>query len=553
MSRLLVVGLAFTGLLASATSQSQMWRVEGVGDQLARGAAMLAIGDVNGDGWDDLVEMVAVRTSPGTWCCGTGATAITSGRDGSILSIAPPLGLTTREGFSSESLARTGDMDRDGIPDYAYLRWDAYLAGTQEIVVRSGFDHHVIWSQSQVFGSDFGFRIAGNMDLDGDGQNDIVTCDTRAGPYGTLYAYSNSGALLYQIANQNPNVLVGVDVAALGGDLDNDGCDEFLVACTEVGYRGAILVVSGRTGTILRTCYGELPGDYLYFVTGCGDIDGDGVPDIAGGAHDQGNDCVTTFSGATGQVIHSYRSRSISRGTHSAMGPYLEAKDLDHDGINDIIAGAAPFLFALNGRTGDEMFAFSGASGPPSGWIPGIGRFTVLDPPPTEVYPILVYSEGLWYSYQNNGVMLSPGLIWGFRTSPPTATTYGFPTSSTGSPPRMGMRDLPGAATRFTLSSAKPGSIALFTLGISNQQIAGLPLPVSLAPVGFPGITLETSSDVVVFALTGTNGIQGGYAQIDVGLDLVPTGYPLYAQWLWFDPSNTSLHGSTLGHAFRAR
>jgi hypothetical protein len=117
----------------------------------------------------------------------------------------------------------------------------------------------------------------------------------------------------------------------------------------------------------------------------------------------------------------------------------------------------------------------------------------------------------------------------------------------------MGMRDLVGVPTRFTISAAGPGAVAFLVLGLSNLNFAGGRLPHSLAPVGFPGVLLQASPDVCLFTLAGAAGIQSGYARIDVPMHFSATGTPVYAQWLWFDPSNPSLHGSTLGHSFRVR
>lgn len=537
--------------LVALQAQDLLWRVEGVGGQLRRGQAIRAIGDVNRDGWEDLVEFNTQRISPGLWCCVASVISITSGRDGSILSTGKPLVPGGWEAIGWTSLARLGDMNQDGYPDYAYLSWNALTAITQDVVVRSGLDHSLLWRRSAWFGGDFGTRIAGDMDLDGDGKNDVVTCDTRQGPYGTLFAFDNSGQTLFQIANTDPTILVGVDVAPLGGDLNGDGGDDFLVACPDVTNRGVILVISGRTGAVLRRSYGELPGDYLYFTIGCGDIDGDGVLDYAGGAHDLANQCVTIFSGATGNVIRSYRSPSLTG--CGSMGAELAAHDLDQDGVNDLIAmGWGCFVFALNGRTGDEMFVLTKSTWPGAS-ATCMGAATLLAPPRGERYPILVYAEDCWSSVTNPGILIDPGLLWAYRTSPPTARAFGRSTSTLPERTGMGMRRLGATGTRFTLSAAPPNALTFLALGLSNQTWQGLALPANLAPVGLPGLTLLTAVDAYAFAITGSQGVASGYAHVDLPLRTVPTGVPVYAQWHWLDPANLAARGSTLGHAFRAQ
>ncbi len=549
-SRRLLAWMVPLAVLTPLQAQDLLWRVEGVGGHIRRGQTIRAIGDVDRDGWEDMVEFNTQRISPGTWCCHASMLSITSGRDGSLLSTGQPLVPGGWEAVGWLSLARLGDMNQDGYPDYAYLSWNAQTAITQDVVVRSGLDHRVLWRRSAWFGGDFGFRIAGDMDLDGDGRNDVVTCDTRQGPYGTLFAFDNFGRTLYQIANTDPTIVVGADVAPLGGDLDGDGGDDFLVACPDVTGRGVILVVSGRTGAILRRSYGELPGDNLYFTVGCGDLDGDGVLDYAGGAHDLANECVTVFSGATGNVIRSYRNPSLTG--CGSMGAELAAHDLDQDGVNDLIAmGWGCFVFALNGRTGDEMFVFTKSTWPGASST-CMGSATLLAPPRGENYPIIVYSEDCWRSVANQGLP-DPGLLWAYRALPPTTATFGRPTSSQAGGARMGMRTLAGAATRFTLSSTPPNALAFLTLGFSNQAWQGSPLPAPLAPLGFPGLTLRTSIEAYAIATSGSHSAASGYARIDLPLRIVPGGVPVYAQWHWLDPSNLAAHGSTIGHAFRAQ
>ncbi|MCA8976048.1 MAG: hypothetical protein KDC98_15100, partial [Planctomycetes bacterium] len=146
-----------------------------------------------------------------------------------------------------------------------------------------------------------------------------------------------------------------------------------------------------------------------------------------------------------------------------------------------------------------------------------------------------------------------PGLVRAYRSSPPTVSTFGAPTSSGRDTVQSGMRDLAGAATRFTLSGTVPGAMALLALGFSDQQFMGLQLPIALSSFGFPGMVVRTSIENQVLAIAGSQGISAGYVQVDLPLTTAPTGTAVYAQWHWLDPEDFSMHGSTHGHAFRAR
>src|SRR5439155_10636292 len=109
---------------------------------------------------------------------------------------------------------------------------------------------------------------------------------------------------------------------------------------------------------------------------------------------------------------------------------------------------------------------------------------TMLAPPPGEQYPILVYSENSWIR-TGSAVQQPQGLLWAVRGSPPGVRAFGTGDASANlALPRLGMRDLPGPLTRFSLSSTPPGALAALCFGWSNQTIGGVPLPMPLDSIG---------------------------------------------------------------------
>ncbi len=536
MTRASLVLLLFATL---APCQDVLWRREGIEDQESRGRVLWRLGDVNGDGFEDLMEYVRVRVSPGQWCCWESEIWVTSGRDGSRLSAyrQPP-------NIAWQEFAVLGDIDRDGVPDYGYSWFDTRPISNPPsgFDIRSGANHSLI-RQVNLFAE----PACGNVDLNGDGRTDYVLNAYRTSPGGTVIAYDNSGVELYRIVDPRPDLLIGLSLAPLGGDFDRDGCDDFLVACAEINDRGAIVLVSGRTGALLRTSYGEIPGDKLDTVVGCGDLDGDGVLDYAGGGSAFGNFVVRTFSGATGQAIHTWRG---------SLGVRLKGGfDVDQDGVTDLVTSTNLLLGYIievhSGRTGTPLYRFL-PSHPFRSIAADNGMF--LAAPPGEQYPLIVYSEPDW-NPPNGTSVVTPGLLWAVRGSPPTVRAFGQGTAigRRRLPPRLGMYDLPGPQVRFTLSQAPPSVPALLLLGCSDQTIAGRPLPLGLGPFGLPGISLLTSSEVALLAVTGSNGAAAGYARLDLRLTLTATGTPLFAQWCWLDPANLRQQGSTAAHRMLAR
>ncbi|HEX6810897.1 MAG TPA: hypothetical protein VF384_04665 [Planctomycetota bacterium] len=537
------------GLAASVAGQDLLWRVEGVGGLIGRGVDLHRMGDFNNDGWEDLLE-------EGEFWNGqfrTPAMRIISGHDGSILSSASPV----PHAWGIGNIAPLGDMNQDGVLDYGAHIWDGgNPMYTQTLAVFSGTTHATIWTATipSAWGTGFAGVLAGEFDANGDGRNDVVTSAHSLSLLGTIIVYDNSGTELYRIVNPLPNVWVGLDVANLRGDLDGDGCGDFVSSGADLQNRGAIVCFSGRTGAVLRVSYGEQPGDKLVNAGACGDVDRDGVPDYCGGGS-FGASVVTAFSGATGQIIHSWRDT-----VNSAMGTNVNGgHDLDQDGVPDLAAGSL----------GTDMNVFSGRDGTFLARFPRSAGFNtcsgevlaMLAPPPGEQYPIFVYSERCWGSVTNPCPTnaLCPGVVFAYRGCPKGVRRFGMADASPHQLlARTGMRSPTAAATptvRFTMSDAPPGVVAILTLGSSNASIGSVALPLGLDPFGFPGITLWTSADVSLLTIAGTTGMAAGYAEFDVALPpgrtIEYTGTPLYAQWLWFDPTNLGNHGSTAGQRFR--
>ena len=74
---------------------------------------------------------------------------------------------------------------------------------------------------------------------------------------------------------------------ANAGDLDSDGVPDLIVGAPgESGYAwtGYVQVLSGRTGSVIRTFTGGAAWLFGYAVAGAGDVNLDGVPDILIGA-----------------------------------------------------------------------------------------------------------------------------------------------------------------------------------------------------------------------------------------------------------------------------
>jgi len=136
---------------------------------------------------------------------------------------------------------------------------------------------------------------------------------------------------------------------AAAGDLDGDGCEDFWVGSpfdsTISLQAGAVRAVSGKSGAVLGVHYGAAALDHFgWSLANLGDVDGDGVADLAVGSPDSDHvssdgGSVRVHSGAGGALLYSVASAVPS----AHLGYSLCAVgDVNGDGRVDFGVGA-PF------------------------------------------------------------------------------------------------------------------------------------------------------------------------------------------------------------------
>jgi len=279
-----------------------------------------------------------------------------------LLFLAPPAmgqGDFTLNGSNSgdrlgESVASLGDLDGDGVSDFAIGVPGADYGGSNSgcVDVHSGSSLALLFRLNGAGPYHrMGTRVAAAGDVNGDGIPDIAGAARRDNhwdyPTGYVLVWSGAdGSLLLTLSSAISWDRFGSCLAGLG-DVNGDGLGDIAVGAHQDTWQGpgsgTLRVFSGLDGEVLHTLHGEHPWDFFGFsVSATGDLDADGIPDFAVGApleDTRGRDCgaVHILSGRTGSRIRVIKGNL----PHDTFGYSLaRIPDIDDDGFDELAVGA---------------------------------------------------------------------------------------------------------------------------------------------------------------------------------------------------------------------
>jgi hypothetical protein len=296
----------------SGLSSTEAWSKTGVGWGREYGAALAGAGDVNGDGYDDVLvgapDVVDSSYVGEAYLYFGNPDGISAEPDWTVNQAGDPYN-AFRFGAA---LAGAGDVNHDGYADVivgapgidpGYPPYNVPGKVFLYLGSAGGPSTSPDWvAEAETSYDQFGLALAGVGDLNGDGYDDVVV----GAPYytdphspGKIYVYQGSPAGLATTAAwtaQGDDLQTHLGSSVAGpGDVNGDGLDDFFVGAYTAfdlyGNLGKIYLFNGSP----NGAYGSLSGAWMasgrsaddYFgvsVAGAGDVNGDGYADLIAGA-----------------------------------------------------------------------------------------------------------------------------------------------------------------------------------------------------------------------------------------------------------------------------
>ena len=353
----------------------------------AFGGGVAAAGDVNADGFSDLV--VGAYSADGdqgrVFVFLGGSAGLSTSSSMSFTAPSPEVG--ARFGWAID---RAGDVDGDGFGDvivgeyfrdggavdegraYLYSGGSAGLAAMPSVTIDS---------PTQQGSASFGVAVSSAGDVNGDGFADVLvgahTHDAGTADQGSAFVFLGAAGGLDLVPHRRldnpenePGGLFGFDVAG-GGDLDGDGFADLVVAGSKQDgsavdsgklwvYRGSPGGVPVSFSTSIANPGAVVGGRFGRALSARGDVNADGFSDLVVGADQQtggGQGKVFVFFGSASgpaQAPDLTIDNPNPVDTAAQFGSDVEVADTRGDGEDDVLAGAERASVAI----GDEGRAF---------------------------------------------------------------------------------------------------------------------------------------------------------------------------------------------------
>jgi hypothetical protein len=324
---------------------------DGPGPGRRMGKVVSAAGDQNGDGVPDY----AIGSTFGNeFMYPSGEIELRSGADGSLIRT---YSSSSNWDHFGASLAAVGDIDGDGLDDLAIGAYDDDWSGlgSGAVFIYSGADGHAIHTLRGAHPWDrFGFSLIGCGDMDFDGVPDfgVGAPNQKAGAKSAGKVTFHSGATGAQLSSargRDRNAFFGTGMVSLGdinGDMVPDAAVSGIDDSTNIkGLDAHVQIISGADGSVIQTLEQEADGERFGFALAAVDVNGDGLKDLIAGTPMAGqiggtglaSGRIEAFSGPSGRLLF----RQDGDTTRARFGGAIcSVDDLDGNGLPELLVSS---------------------------------------------------------------------------------------------------------------------------------------------------------------------------------------------------------------------
>ena len=311
-----VQGAGYAQVL-SGKDGAVLYTFPGDADRDGFGLSVDGAGDVDRDGWPDVIVGAPQYQRP----ISNGYARVFSGRDGHRIyewrGAAPGDVL----GFS---VAGAGDVNGDGFDDVVVGAPGSDVTGnlSGQVMVFSGRTGAALFVLNGTQADQgFGISVAGGQDVDADGFSDFCVGgfgdDTNGINAGAVWVFSGLSAAAIHVFHGDQTLDYFGISTALTGDLDRDGYPDIVAGSHNDSthlHSSYARAFSGKDGTTLLTLTSGRPFDHFGFsVSSAGDVNNDGFAEFIVGAHtDWANSRVSSGSAH----VYTARTMPLAGGTH---------------------------------------------------------------------------------------------------------------------------------------------------------------------------------------------------------------------------------------------
>ena len=525
------------------------------------GRSVSSAGDVNGDGYSDVIigaeEYDNDYTDEGVAFVHYGSGSGLSAVPNSVLDDGDQDGL-----YFGYSVACAGDVNGDGYSDVIVgaTFYDAtytdqgaafvYYGGAGGLAAGPG---NIISDVDQA-ASYYGLSVASAGDVNGDGYSDVMVGaylydDGANNNEGRAYVYFGSVTGLPAVANailddaDQPDAFMGRSLAS-AGDVNGDGYGDLIVGAdfyddgANINEGRVFIYYGSATGpsaapNIFLGDANQAGANFGYSVACAGDINGDGYADVIIGAYgyDDGANinegrAFVYFGSATGPSIPASTPNDANQNTANFGNSVACAGDINGDGYSDVIIGAYGYDEGANTNEGrayvyhgspdglttssswqtesNQFSAYYGISVASAGDVNSDGYSDVLVGAYT--YTTGASQDGKAYLYLGSATGLSITPAWTAIGSM-SAEYFGAGLASAGDVNGDGYGDVLVGGYGYSNGQSQEGRAYLFYGSAAGLAVSPAWTKESNFNTGIFGITLATAGDV--------NG--DGYSDVVIG------------------------------------